>query len=154
MGPPANGVQYAMYDATYDPVPLLSNYENPLINSNLTPESILNGLTGIPSGDKNSIELLALYTSINDADQESWQQKLNTYINPHPHQYKGEIFNINDVGNVSNGAGVFHTINMNNHTQYTISDQLNARDTTLALPNIDPQSLGPTEYFGSYAPVS
>jgi hypothetical protein len=32
MGPPARGVHYAMYDATYDPIPLLSSYENPSLD--------------------------------------------------------------------------------------------------------------------------
>ncbi len=155
MGPPVNNeVRYAMYDAICDPIPLLSVYENPHLHGviqALTAELGKNPLNVIFHFNKflhASSELWGAYRSIVEADCESWEQKMEEYIDPR-HDYKGKIYRINDVGNDSVTEPLIgHVLNLNNHFKYSSSDQLNVLKTVQALPNIDPQSWGPTEYFG------
>ncbi len=76
MGPRlGNNVQYNMYDATYDPVPLLSQYENPTVNASL----LLKG--GV-------IDAGMAVSTLNAADQMGWDERLHTYIDPSG-QYAG-----------------------------------------------------------------
>ena len=178
MGPPVTNVHYAMYDASYDPVPLLSSYENPKLGAGNLKQIVSNLTQGqLPSSD----ELLQpatsnAYNSLVSADQLPWDKKLSTYIDP-GNKYQGQIFNINDVGTASQGTGlprwesapmqlpfpslqndpqattlnIGHTLNLDNHMNYFTSNQLNAASTSSALPNINPQTLGPSEYFGLHA---
>lgn len=170
MGPPANGVNYTMYDAVDDPIPLLSYYENPELLK------LRSALTSLDTNPVDTIQQLwthpgdayNAYLSLIRADQLPWQQKVNRYIDKPSidpnHQY--HIIPITDVGTTSIGTGdpqitmtpvinpvgpVYdfsfnpgHQLNFQNHQQYQASSQLNSRLTSL---NIDPSSLGPTEYF-------
>lgn len=122
MGPPHPGVNYTMYDATADPIPLLSSYENPLLGSgpHYDPNQNLPGAIGMITGEE--------YTS--------WNNKLHNYIDPQG-QYSGNIIGITDVG--TNPSKL-----LDNHLHYYQSNQLNAPDTAI---DINPSSLGPTEYF-------
>jgi hypothetical protein len=143
MGSPANGVDYTMYDTTDDPVPLLSYYENPHL---LKLQGTLAKLNNSPIDAIKQLlsqvgDVGAAYLSLIHADQLPWQQKIDTYIDPR-HQY--HIISITDVGTTSLGTGDFHRLNFNNHLQYYRSDQLNSPTKDL---DIDPSSLGPTEYF-------
>lgn len=135
MGPPVtqNGrkVQYNMYDATYDPVPLLSSYENSYV-SKLTSST----------GPFAPAKFVLGASSILTAQFESWDAKLHGYIDPH-NQYGSQIHNINDVGNNVYGNNPIPFIG--NHLQYQDSNQLNVMST--ATTNIDVSKLGPTEYF-------
>ncbi len=85
MGAPiGNNVKYNMYDATYDPVPLLSSYENPTVSS-----------IGIENG--GVIDVKAALDTLSAADKMSWDERLHTYIDPGD-QYSVHIHEISDVG--------------------------------------------------------
>lgn len=122
MGPPKPGVNYTMYDSTADPVPLLSYYENPLLGSgpNYDPNQNLAGAAGLIVG----------------AEASSWDNKLHHYIDPKG-EYQGDIIPITDQGTDPGKL-------MDNHMHYYQSNQLNDYSTTV---DINPASLGPTEYF-------
>lgn len=122
MGPPKDGVNYTMYDATADPVPLLSYYENPLLGSG-------------PKYDKNQ-NLPGAVGLITGEEGVSWDKKLHEYIDPRG-QYGDNIIGITDVGTDPSKL-------LDNHLHYYQSNQLNGSNTAL---DIDPSSLGPTEYF-------
>lgn len=167
MGPPIKGVNYTMYDAVDDPIPLLSYYENPQITKlkGILTQLDSNPVAAIQKLKAQGGDAYKLYLSLIHADQLPWQQKVNTYIDP-KHQY--HIIPITDVGNTSIGTGdpglqfntigiptgpqipwpsfnSGHQLNFNNHLQYFQSSQLN--NGSLSGVNIDPNSLGPTEYF-------
>lgn len=124
MGTPLNGVHYAMYDATYDPIPLLSSYENPRVG--------VNRLRDLPAGIREIIH----------TDAVPWDQKLHSYIDPRG-EYGGQIHNINDVGNSVLGGNWSQPV-MQNHLEYQNSDQLNATSTATG---IDATTFGPSEHF-------
>jgi hypothetical protein len=177
MGAPATGVNYTMYDAVGDPVPLLSSYENPLF------DKLKGTLAKLGTDPKGAVGQLVAqggleykaYCSLIDADQLSWQDKVNQYIDPnHQHQH---IYALTDVGNTSIGQGhprllalpdlgapwtwwnttyfdPGHQINIDNHMHYYQSAQLNVGQSSQLTSNlkIDPSSLGPTEYFSIVMP--
>jgi hypothetical protein len=153
MGPPMTGVNYTMYDGGYDPVPLLSYYENP----QLTP--LRGTLVGLETNPVWTIlqlkfqrgkmdDIYGAYHSLIAGDQMSWQDKVNHYIDrQHLYQYQ-DFKSITDVGNTSNDPFFWgHQLNMDNHLHYYQSAQLNNNQLSSNLKNIDPSSLGPTEYF-------
>jgi hypothetical protein len=157
MNKPVVGVQYAMYIATCDPVPLLSVYENHLLRGKirlLIAELARRPLNLVTWEDLVSDfpKLRLAYTSIAKADQELWEEKLDHYIDRR-HLYRGKIFPITDVGNdpfdVRIGhMAIVHIPNLKNHFKYCVSDELNVQEIAQTLPNVDPGSWGPTEYFG------
>jgi hypothetical protein len=174
MGTPAAGVNYTMYDAVHDPVPLLSSYENRRLDKL---KGILQKLDNDPKGAYDQLmsqkgDAYKAYLSLIDADQMSWSQKVNHYIDK-KNQYHNNIISLTDVGNTSIGTGhprlkwpnlwllcftypltAFdpdHQLNIDNHLHYHQSAQLNSSQLTSNL-KIDPNSLGPTEYFSIVMP--
>jgi hypothetical protein len=157
MGAPQPGVHYAMYDATYDPVPLLSNYENPELGQTYNPFDTSprqNLLQKVGQIVISPITYQSDLSQLSTVDALPWNQKLHTYIDP-TGQYGNQIHNISDVGNTYLGKG--GPPFLYNHQQYQSSDQLNAPTPMSTastnsnigdIGNIDPNSLGPTEYFG------
>ena len=142
MGAPLNNVKYNMYDATYDPIPLLSSYEDHLLNQldsplnpNYSPQAPLSGL-------RFAAALGVNLGIISAAHMMPWDTKLHSYIDPGG-QYGAQIHNINDVGNTPLGSG--GPLVIQNHLEYQNSNQLNAASTDTG---INTASLGPTEYFG------
>ncbi len=179
MGPPMRGVNYTMYDATNDPIILLSHAENKDITDLKSILVLFNSdpVTAAQQLQAQGGKVYQLYLSLIRADQLPWDQKVNQYIDPTTldpnHQY--HIIPITDVGGTSIETGdphfynanplakipeigrpiaglipipgfdPGHQLNFNNHLQYYKSSQLDN-----SLPggtNINPSSLGPTEYF-------
>jgi hypothetical protein len=148
MGAKLNNVQYNMYDATYDPVPLLSQYENPTV-----------GASQLQSG--GVFDAGTAVATLNAADQMGWNERVHTYIDPRG-QYAGDIHEITDAAKQGSldipdiisplgpvASPPIHIPiagNLQNHMNYQHSNQLNAPAT--ATTDINPATFGPTEYFG------
>ncbi len=148
MGARLNHVQYNMYDATYDPVPLLSSYENPALNQIDLPLNIpqLEHDMQEPGFLKKQAVSVGIASKlITDTYMQPWNIKLNSYIDPKS-QYVGRIHNINDVGNYILGDHLGHggIPVFQNHMEYQDSNQLNAYTTATG---VDAASFGPSEYF-------
>ncbi|GCE11286.1 hypothetical protein [Tengunoibacter tsumagoiensis] len=178
MHSPDAHVNYQMYDANHDPIPLLSSYENPQLSDKHLVD-IVNQLVKNPLGVNvwdilnNSDRIETAYQSLQKADTLPWDKKLSSYIDT-KHEYQDNlhaIHDLTDIGNIDDGnketfhvdyvwemtqngfqqVPVFipgHSLNFENHTKYTISNQLNMSSTDTT--GIDPQTFGPTEYFGLY----
>lgn len=168
---PVPGVNYTMYDAIDDPIPLLSDKINPEIDKfrAILMKLDSNPIVALQKLKDQGGDAYKLYLKLIREDQLPWPQKLQlldpSNIDPH-HQY--HIIPLTDVGNTSLGTGdpgagvgivpgpngfplpipqlhTGHQFNFNNHLQYYQSTQLN--NSPLDGTNIDPASLGPTEYF-------
>lgn len=145
------GVHYAMYDASYDPIPLLSSYENPVLSQIPNPVSTSPQLPPIVPPN---ISVPVALGSVIGADQLPWNAR-HAYIDP-TGQYGNQIHNISDVGNISPWGDGSSANPLYNHIQYQNSNQLDAPTPMSTggtsnignIGNIDPSSLGPTEYFG------
>jgi hypothetical protein len=133
MGSRLKHVQYNMYDATYDPIPLLTSYEA------LSSLKQLSAPTLSPTRNP-------AFSNLNPDMSSWWDRRLHSSIDPNG-EYDDVIHNINDVGNTFPGDWKEHGSfpMLQNHMEYQYSDQLNAPGT--ATTGINPATIGPTEYF-------
>ena len=135
MGDPVPGVKYTMYVDRYDPVPLLSRYENPNMPDNLAWGLGLLGTFGLPY-------IPYLLTPIVNEELGSWQNKLAT-MDPH-NLYNKNGNSIQLVPDVGKDLPPL-TNPLFPHQQYIVSAWLK-KQTPDALKEFT--TLSNTEYFG------